>query len=267
MDKVTRSNWTFTIVENSILDSNLSPWAKLVYVMLCRYADREGLCFPGIKTIAEKCGCSENTVRTSLKELQKWGALTIERRREGRTYKSNLYMLHAPQTPDEIGGVLQQVKGGTSPGEGELYPFNYNNDHKETPEEPETNPLPPHKNDPVPGLVQAEAAYFEAWAGLYRAGKVQTETPIYDYPKNRKLLKRRLSQVPIERLKIIIDAATRDEWIVDKGFSLSLILSDSIINRLAKRVTSGMKEGIGSEFHDDLADEILATRRSQECKG
>jgi len=82
----------FTQVPNFLLnDSRLSSTAKLVYVMLLKYAWEQDFSFPGQKTLARDIGKSERHIRTAIGELASSGLLTVTRRGQG---KSNLYALH-----------------------------------------------------------------------------------------------------------------------------------------------------------------------------
>lgn len=84
--------------------SELRPRARLVLQVLVLHCNKEGECFPSIKTIAAKCGYGISTVKRALDELVEAGyiikqARFDERKNGGQT--SNLYTLcaEAPQSP------------------------------------------------------------------------------------------------------------------------------------------------------------------------
>ena len=84
--------------------SELRPRARLVLQVLVLHCNKEGECFPSIKTIAAKCGYGISTVKRALDELVEAGyiikqARFDERKNGGQT--SNLYTLcaEAPQPP------------------------------------------------------------------------------------------------------------------------------------------------------------------------
>ena len=57
-------------------------------------ADKDGKCWPGIKTIAKELGLSSSTVKRALDDLYQAGLLTKETRwRENGGRTSNLYRL------------------------------------------------------------------------------------------------------------------------------------------------------------------------------
>jgi predicted transcriptional regulator len=78
--------------------SDLKPRARLVLNCLALHCNKEGQCFPSIKTIAKECGYSVNTVKRALDDLVKVGFITkearfdTERKHGGQT--SNLYTLN-----------------------------------------------------------------------------------------------------------------------------------------------------------------------------
>lgn len=68
--------------------SQLSHGAKMCYGRLARYAGKNGVCFPGIKTLAREIGVCRRAVDDYLKELKDFGLIESSRRGLG---KSNLY--------------------------------------------------------------------------------------------------------------------------------------------------------------------------------
>lgn len=77
-----------------IYRSELNHRARAVYMYLKDHADREGKCWPGIRTMAQELGLSRSTVKRALDELCKAELLTKETRwRENGGRTSNLYRL------------------------------------------------------------------------------------------------------------------------------------------------------------------------------
>ena len=78
--------------------SELKPRARLVLQVLVLHCNKEGECFPSIKTIAAKCGYGVSTVKRALDELVKAGYIVKqarfdERKNGGQTATSILYAL------------------------------------------------------------------------------------------------------------------------------------------------------------------------------
>ncbi len=73
-------------------NQELSHRAKAVYIYLKDHANKEGACWPGIKTIAAGVSLSRSTVKRALDDLVKAGLVVKARRwRENGSLSSNLY--------------------------------------------------------------------------------------------------------------------------------------------------------------------------------
>lgn len=73
-------------------DHELSPRAKVVLIYLEDHANKEGACWPGIKTIAAGVSLSRSTVKRALDDLVRAGLVEKTRRwRENGSLTSNLY--------------------------------------------------------------------------------------------------------------------------------------------------------------------------------
>ena len=76
----------------TIYHSDLSHRARVVYMYLKDRSDRNGRCWPAIKTIAAELGLSRSTVKRALDDLCRAGFLVKESRwRENGSHSSNLY--------------------------------------------------------------------------------------------------------------------------------------------------------------------------------
>ena len=78
----------------AIYSSDLNHRARVVYMYLADRADRDGKCWPAIKTIAKELNLSRSTVKRALDDLCKAKLLTKETRwREKGGLTSNLYRI------------------------------------------------------------------------------------------------------------------------------------------------------------------------------
>lgn len=105
-----------------VFSSELRPRARLVLQVLVLHCNKEGECFPSIKTIAAKCGYGVSTVKRALDELVEAGYIVKqarfdERKNGGQT--SNLYTLCTeapdspiPEPPTEPAQPIQAEKAG-----------------------------------------------------------------------------------------------------------------------------------------------------------
>ncbi len=72
--------------------SELSHRAKAVYIYLKDHANKQGACWPGIKTIAAGVSLSRSTVKRALDDLVRAGLVEKSNRwRENGGLTSNLY--------------------------------------------------------------------------------------------------------------------------------------------------------------------------------
>ena len=81
-----------------VFGSDLKPRARFVLQCLIYHANKDGFCFPSIKTIAAECGYGLSTIKRALNDLCEAGyiektARFDERKNGGQT--SNLYALAA----------------------------------------------------------------------------------------------------------------------------------------------------------------------------
>ena len=68
--------------------------AKTVYVYLRDRSNQDGVCWPGIKTIARELKLSHRTVQRAIRDLEKAGLVKTQYRyRENGSHSSNLYLL------------------------------------------------------------------------------------------------------------------------------------------------------------------------------
>ena len=65
-------------VAAAIFDTPHSAYAVAVYAYLSFCADKQGVCFPGMETIAKNCGITRNTVKKAMTELERCGLLHAE---------------------------------------------------------------------------------------------------------------------------------------------------------------------------------------------
>ncbi len=69
-----------------IFDRGLKPIPFVVYSYLVSCAGSRGNCFPAVRTIAQKCHCSESAARDAVKQLAELGLI-----RKDYSYRENRY--------------------------------------------------------------------------------------------------------------------------------------------------------------------------------
>lgn len=93
-----------SVWEKAVTDD---PTVLLVMLALADWANDEGVCWPSIPAIAQKCRTSERTVQRILRNMQQSGFLEITIRR-GRNH-TNLYKLKVPTC--QVLFKIEEVKG------------------------------------------------------------------------------------------------------------------------------------------------------------
>jgi DNA-binding transcriptional ArsR family regulator len=127
--------WWAAVDVAVLRDRELSPWAKVIYAVLCTYADRTRVCFPSVATLCSDAGMSERQARYALKELEKSGY--VEKRpqfREDGGQGANLFR------------IVGHCRGGEGVAEGGCIPRRgggaHHADRTRTKKELEKEPLP-----------------------------------------------------------------------------------------------------------------------------
>lgn len=77
-----------------VWDQRIASGPKITLMALADHSDDDGVCWPGARKIAEKCGLNRATVFRHLKILEETGLLTRQnRRREDGSVASNIYII------------------------------------------------------------------------------------------------------------------------------------------------------------------------------
>ena len=103
-------------VPAAIFEGGHSAYAVAVYAYLCFCSDKQGVCFPGMETIAAQCGMARSTVKKALTELEECGMIRSEATRQvsrsGKVRRgTNRYRLNdAP-----VSGVQDASSDGVPP--------------------------------------------------------------------------------------------------------------------------------------------------------
>jgi hypothetical protein len=87
--------------------------------------------------------------------------------------------------------------------------------------------------EPKNDLEEVEKHYLATFRGLFACGRVTTEKPVITNWGAIRALERKVIDAHGQEAVIrAIENATRDDWIVSKGFALTMILSSGVLNRL-----------------------------------
>lgn len=82
----------FSMISERIVEYQLKPRDHAVYCCLVKHSDKNGVCFPSRRLIAEECCIDKKTVDAALRSLEKAGLVKKQkRRRQDGSNTSNLY--------------------------------------------------------------------------------------------------------------------------------------------------------------------------------
>ena len=94
-----------------------SSGAKLVLLALADHANDDGVCWPGMKRIAEKCGMSSRQVSNHVTGLEECGLISTSRRcRDDHKYSTYLYQLNLASSGSGV-PVGQRKSASSGPAE------------------------------------------------------------------------------------------------------------------------------------------------------
>lgn len=95
-----------------------------------------------------------------------------------------------------------------------------------------TKKTPLREREPVNDFEKVEKEYLRLWDMLYSQSLVKTKNPLINWTQARCLLKKHLTTIGFDDLIKALNAAKDDAFILEGGFSLTMILSNNILNRL-----------------------------------
>ena len=82
----------FSMISERIGEYRLKPRDNAVYCCLVKHIDKNGVCFPSRRLIAEECCIDKKTVDAALRSLEKIGLVKKQKRkRQDGSNTSNLY--------------------------------------------------------------------------------------------------------------------------------------------------------------------------------
>src|SRR6476469_3275454 len=145
------------------------PYPILVYGALATYADRDGVCWPAMPTVAALVGVSESTVLRAIARLEESGLIARQHTTNNGMKAANRYRLIAHET----------LKDQSRPTDSTYHPTDGNvPSHRQSRTVPQTVELEPKELQPeeqedtplTPPRGEARASYtdsFEQWWKLF----------------------------------------------------------------------------------------------------
>lgn len=82
----------------------MSPFASLVYMSLCRHADKKQGAFPSMRKMAEEFNVSQKSIKKGVKELVYWNI--VKKQRIGNRLSNHYWLLDKSEwRPKELGAI------------------------------------------------------------------------------------------------------------------------------------------------------------------
>jgi hypothetical protein len=113
---------------------------------------------------------------------------------------------------------------------------------------------PLREREPENDYERVEKAYLQNWASLYSRGKVKTQEPVVNWNQTRFLLKRHFEKLKPDLIIQGVKNGMKDDFVLSSGYSLGVILSASVLNRLINAENKKQGQRIAN---DNVADEDI----------
>ncbi|GHT89452.1 hypothetical protein FACS1894137_18730 [Spirochaetia bacterium] len=105
------------------------------------------------------------------------------------------------------------------------------------PQKPKKPPL--REREPQNNMEKVEKAYLKNWDILYTEKRVKTPDPVVNWNQTRALLKKHFERLSPEQIIQALNAGMADNFIMSGGYSMGIMLSASVLNRLLNSGQSG----------------------------
>jgi hypothetical protein len=78
------------VTKRVLIDNDLGVGEKALYSLLCSYADKYGVCNPGIERLSSELGVSGRTIIKYMGVLEKYGIILREKQQFKNTTKTRI---------------------------------------------------------------------------------------------------------------------------------------------------------------------------------
>ena len=92
--------------------------------------------------------------------------------------------------------------------------------------------LPLREREPANDTERVEKAYLQNWDALYSQKRVTTADPVVNWNQTRKLLKSHFEKLKPDGIIQAINNGLKDDFVMNGGYTLGMMLSASMLNRL-----------------------------------
>jgi hypothetical protein len=99
---------------------------------------------------------------------------------------------------------------------------------------------PLREREPENDYERVGKVYIHNWDILYSQGKVKTENPIINWTQTMALLKKHFEKLKPDEIIQAVNKGLNDDFIMQGGYSLTVMLSANVLNRLINTSQKGM---------------------------
>lgn len=219
MEENERPNYYAIIPADVRYDTRLRANEKLLYGEITCLANKLGYCFASNNYFADLYNVTPQAVSKWISHLEKYGYITCEYIHNGKEIKERQICLVSTQidrvSTNDLGGINKRLKG-----------------YKQKVKDNNTSNNNTRVNNYNSEQVAIINHYSENHKKLYEQGKIQTEKIIINYGKVGSLIKNLLKIVSVVEICTILDRACNDDFCLKTGYSLAVILSDTVAMKL-----------------------------------
>jgi hypothetical protein len=106
---------------------------------------------------------------------------------------------------------------------------------------------PLREREPVNDMERVEKAYRQNWDTLFAQRKVKTAEPVINWNQTRNQLKNHFERVKPELIIQAINNGMTDDFVLGSGYSLGIMLSAKVLNRLINASAAAAPPGLADK--------------------
>ena len=187
------------------------PYATAVYLSLCRHADKEQKCWPSRQKIAEEHSISERQVDRSIKILEGYKIIAVERL--GKKLNNRYYLLDKSEWTD------RQL----TPDSQSTHPQTDRRLHSKDTHSKDTQERIPNIRSACPNILEGHKGCIEFIDSLAEIKNIKTFT---NYQKQIGTLHKLLrAGRTFEEINKIVLRFQSDSFLLDKGWDMATVVS------------------------------------------
>ena len=215
-------------------DNRLKPMEKLLYCEITSLLTMNGKCFASNEYFARLYDIEAKTVSGYISHLKKLGYIKTSYEKHGAVVSCRYITVadNAPevviqkqdnQNKDTDNNTQESTEPVSTPTDNNTIAESKKNKKKK---EPLLN------REPENFLESIEKVYLMNYEKLRKDGVVQSEKPVVNWAAARRLLTMAIKNYGEEVVFVAVENSIKDDFVVQKGYSLNTILSTGVLSSL-----------------------------------